>query len=151
MSPCNSAKCMRSCLFHSPEVDPNHLDIPSPDLQTTVVGLKKAPADVSLIGAPSELGTTGTSLEWSFPTATPTVATLQVGIEPPVTGSDGMPRFDRALTSFTDPGFLTGHDVRVKSRAYLPGNSFHALLPRERSSRKLADGATTLHDETAQH
>ncbi len=73
----------------------------------------------------SELGTTGTSLEWSFPTATPTVATLQVGIEPPVTGSDGMPRFDRALTSFTDPGFLTGHDVKVKSRA-LPGE----LVPR---------------------
>ena len=115
-------------LFHEPDVDPSQPDIPAPDLQTTVVALKKAPADVSLISAPDEFGTTGTSIQWTFSTTRPTAATVQVGKEPPVVGSDGMPRFDTVLASLTDFGFLTSHDIRMKSRGLLPGNSFHALL-----------------------
>ena len=53
VSPCNSAKCTRSCSSTALRSTRTSLDIPAPDLQTTVVGLKKAPADVSLIAHPT--------------------------------------------------------------------------------------------------
>jgi hypothetical protein len=116
-------------LYHDADVDPNQgIGDPDPDLRTTVVGFKKGPADVHLIGTPNESAPTGTSFEWSFETARPTVAMLEIGHEPPVTGPSGIPAFDTVITSFTSNGFSTSHDLKTASRAYLPGNPYHALL-----------------------